>query len=122
MSMQPLSIPSSLVVETAGLNKSYGSVHALKSLDLKVARHSIFALLGPNGAGKTTTLKLLLGLIRPTASWAFSELWCGRQFMRLEKSHEVPDHHRTKRQTTPGSYSKIWTAPVKYRYLTESIL
>jgi len=68
--MRPLPIPTALVVETAGLSKSYGSVQALKSLDLKVARHSIFALLGPNGAGKTTTLKLLLGLIRPTAGSA----------------------------------------------------
>ena len=40
---------------------------ALKSLDLKVAKHSIFGFLGPNGAGKTTTIKLLLGLARPTS-------------------------------------------------------
>jgi len=54
------------VISTQGLSKSYGDVHALKSLDLKVPQNTIFAFLGPNGAGKTTTLKLLLGLIRPT--------------------------------------------------------
>jgi ABC-2 type transport system ATP-binding protein len=56
-----------LVISTNGLSKSFGEVHALKSLDLRVPPKSIFAFLGPNGAGKTTTIKLLLGLIRPTS-------------------------------------------------------
>ncbi len=55
-----------LVINTQGLSKSYGKIHALKSLDLKVPQHSIFAFLGPNGAGKTTTIKLLLGLAKPS--------------------------------------------------------
>jgi ABC-2 type transport system ATP-binding protein len=58
---------SNLVIETHGLSKAYKNVQALKSLDLKVAQHSIFGFLGPNGAGKTTTIKLLLGLARPTS-------------------------------------------------------
>jgi ABC-2 type transport system ATP-binding protein len=56
-----------LVIHTEGLSKSFGEVHALKSLDLRVPQKSIFAFLGPNGAGKTTTIKLLLGLLRPTS-------------------------------------------------------
>jgi ABC-2 type transport system ATP-binding protein len=56
-----------LVIETHGLSKAYKNVQVLKSLDLKVAKHSIFGFLGPNGAGKTTTIKLLLGLSRPTS-------------------------------------------------------
>jgi ABC-2 type transport system ATP-binding protein len=55
-----------LVIETEGLSKSYGDVMALKSLNLKVPKNSIFGFLGPNGAGKTTTIKLLLGLSHPT--------------------------------------------------------
>ena len=55
-----------LVISTEGLSKSFGEVHALKSLDLRVPPKSIFAFLGPNGAGKTTTIKLLLGLLKPT--------------------------------------------------------
>ena len=55
------------VIHTHGLTKSYGAVEALKSLDLRVLRNSIFGFLGPNGAGKTTAIKLLLGLIRPTS-------------------------------------------------------
>jgi ABC-2 type transport system ATP-binding protein len=55
------------VILTEGLSKSFGEVHALKSLDLRVPHKSIFAFLGPNGAGKTTTIKLLLGLLKPTS-------------------------------------------------------
>ncbi|CAJ35565.1 ABC transporter ATP-binding protein [Methanocella arvoryzae] len=56
-----------LVICTRGLTKSYNGRPVLKSLDLKVPRNSIFGFLGPNGAGKSTTIKLLLGLIKPTA-------------------------------------------------------
>jgi ABC-2 type transport system ATP-binding protein len=58
------------VIQTRGLSKAYGDVQALDSLDLEVPRHSIVGFLGPNGAGKSTTIKLLLGLIRPTAGSA----------------------------------------------------
>lgn len=58
------------VIDTHGLSKTYRGVNALKSLDLRVARNSIFGFLGPNGAGKTTTIKLLLNLIQPTAGAA----------------------------------------------------
>ena len=55
------------VVETYGLTKSYGSVQALKGINLRVQKNSIFGFLGPNGSGKTTAIKLFLGLTRPTA-------------------------------------------------------
>jgi ABC-2 type transport system ATP-binding protein len=58
------------VIETHGLTKTYKGVQALKPLDLTVHQNSIFGFLGPNGAGKTTTIKLLLGLIRPSAGGA----------------------------------------------------
>lgn len=56
-----------IVIQTSKLSKSYDGIEALKSLNLTVPRHSIFGFLGPNGAGKSTAMKLLLGLIRPTA-------------------------------------------------------
>jgi len=55
------------VINTEKLSKSFGDIHALKSLDLRVPQKSIFAFLGPNGAGKTTTIKLLLGLLKPSS-------------------------------------------------------
>jgi ABC-2 type transport system ATP-binding protein len=53
-------------IETRGLGKDFGSVTALRQLDLAVPAGSIFGFLGPNGAGKTTTIRLLTGLARPT--------------------------------------------------------
>lgn len=61
---------NSYVIETFGLGKSYKGESALKALNLKVPKHSIFGFLGPNGAGKTTTIKLLLGLAAPTTGTA----------------------------------------------------
>jgi ABC-2 type transport system ATP-binding protein len=52
---------------TRGLTKSYGSRTAVDNVDLTVSRGEVFGLLGPNGAGKTTTIRMLLGLVRPTA-------------------------------------------------------
>jgi ABC-2 type transport system ATP-binding protein len=53
-------------IRTQGLEKWYGSVHALCGVDLDVRRGEIFGFLGPNGAGKTTTIRCLLDLIRPS--------------------------------------------------------
>ena len=51
----------SAAIEVSGLTKSYGSVHAVRGIDLTVKHGQIFALLGPNGAGKTTTVEILEG-------------------------------------------------------------
>src|SRR5437867_11665121 len=56
-----------LVVETHGLRKRFGDKLAVADLSLSVRRGEVFGFLGPNGAGKTTSLKMLLGLIEPTA-------------------------------------------------------
>jgi ABC-2 type transport system ATP-binding protein len=55
-----------LVIETDGLSKHYGAVHAVDSVSLRLARGEIYGFLGLNGAGKTTTIRLLLGMIRPS--------------------------------------------------------
>ncbi len=49
------------------LSKSYGAVHAVRSIDLTIPRGETVALLGPNGAGKSTTIDMVLGLTRPDA-------------------------------------------------------
>ena len=54
-------------VVTRGLTKRYGELVAVADLDLVVRAGEVYGFLGPNGAGKTTTLRMLLGLVRPTA-------------------------------------------------------
>ena len=57
-------------IETAGLTKYYGRRRGIIELNLDVQEGEVFGFLGPNGAGKTTTIRLLLGLIRPSAGRA----------------------------------------------------
>ncbi|MHC2020809.1 ABC transporter ATP-binding protein [Methylobacterium sp. CM6247] len=53
------------IISIAGLSKVYASgLHALKDINLDIARGKIFALLGPNGAGKTTLISIVCGLVR----------------------------------------------------------
>jgi ABC-2 type transport system ATP-binding protein len=55
------------VIQLAGLTKRYGKFTAVDGIDLEVPRGELFGLLGPNGAGKTTTLRMIAGILRPTA-------------------------------------------------------
>ena len=55
------------IIETHDLCKQYGNALRVAHLDLDVPEGSIYGFLGPNGAGKSTTLKMILGLVRPTA-------------------------------------------------------
>jgi ABC-2 type transport system ATP-binding protein len=57
-------------IRAEGLSKRFGTVDALTDLQLEIAEGEVLGYLGPNGAGKTTTIRLLLGLIRPTAGRA----------------------------------------------------
>ena len=60
-------MPSAAPVELRGLSKRYGEIVAVDDVDLTVERGDVFGYLGPNGAGKTTSLRMMLGLIRPSA-------------------------------------------------------
>lgn len=58
------------MVETAGLTRRFGRIEAVSSLDLRVKAGETYGLLGPNGSGKTTLIRLLVGLLKPTAGMA----------------------------------------------------
>jgi ABC-2 type transport system ATP-binding protein len=83
---------SDVIIETRSLTKVYRDfwgrqkVRALKALDLEVRRGEIFGLLGPNGSGKTTTIKLVLGLLFPTAGQA---LVFGRDATEVTKNQRI---------------------------------
>ena len=55
------------IIQTSDLCKQYGGALRVSHLNLSVAEGSVYGFLGPNGAGKSTTLKMILGLVRPTA-------------------------------------------------------
>ncbi len=59
-----------VIIKTNALTKSYGKIHAVRSIDLNIEKGEIFGLLGPNGAGKTTTIGMLCTIIRPTSGSA----------------------------------------------------
>lgn len=56
----------SMVLQTVGLTKQYGTQFAVKDLNMNVEQGKIYGLLGRNGAGKTTTIRMVTGLIQPT--------------------------------------------------------
>ena len=88
----------SLVIQTHGLSKIYGEQFALKDLDLDVQEGEVLGYLGPNGAGKTTTIRLLLGLIAPTAGSA--------TVFGMDAQRDAPEVHR-RLAYVPGEAS-LW--------------
>ena len=57
-------------VEVRGLTKEFGRISAVRDMSFTAAAGKVTAFLGPNGSGKTTTLRMVLGLVRPTAGQA----------------------------------------------------
>ena len=74
------------VIEVRGLTKRFGSVTAVAGLDFSVHSGTVTGFLGPNGAGKTTTLRMLLGLVGPTAGQALIN---GRSYRDLHSPSRV---------------------------------
>jgi ABC-2 type transport system ATP-binding protein len=87
-------------IRTEGLTKYYGKVGVLEDLNLEVARGEVLGYLGPNGAGKTTTIRLLLGLIRPSAGRA--------EIFGLDTERQAVQAHRLLAYV-PGEAS-LWPA------------
>ncbi|MBV8719619.1 MAG: ABC transporter ATP-binding protein [Chloroflexi bacterium] len=73
-------------IRTSGLSKRYGNFIALHDLNLEVQQGEVLGYLGPNGAGKTTTIRLLLGLIAPSAGHA--------TIFDLDTHKAAPEIHR----------------------------
>ncbi|MFP4352135.1 MAG: ATP-binding cassette domain-containing protein [Puniceicoccaceae bacterium] len=75
-------------LQTRGLTKRFGALHAVRDLNLTLPAGSLCALLGPNGCGKTTALRLLLGLLRPD-SGAAEVLGCPSRRLRAERFRDI---------------------------------
>ena len=81
-----------LILETRCLKKYYGKQLAVNNISLQIPRGCIYGLLGPNGAGKSTTLKIITGLLYPSAGEiiAFGEPWERRHLRRMGVLIESP--------------------------------
>ncbi len=90
-----------VVIRTEQLSKSFGSIQAVRNLDLEVFAGSRFGFLGPNGAGKTTTVRILSGLLKQSSG---SATVCGFDVRRQRNDIKaitglLPE--------SPGLYSKL---------------
>lgn len=76
------------ILETRDLKKSFGEIHAVDRVSLKIQERLLTSLIGPNGAGKTTLIGLLTGRLKPDF---------GRIFFRGEEITKLPVHKRVRR-------------------------
>jgi ABC-2 type transport system ATP-binding protein len=91
---------STPAIHVDGLTKRFGRVEALVDLHLDVAPGEVLGYLGPNGAGKTTTIRLLLGLVQPSAGRA--------QIFGLDSQRDAVEAHR-RLAYCPGE-ATLWPA------------
>jgi len=95
---------ASLAIQLVGLTKQFGRATAVQDLSLRVPRGSTFDLIGPNGAGKTTTLKMLMGVLRPTAGRAMvlgTDVFAEPLVVKQRVGY-VPDSHNIDRWMCVG--------------------
>jgi ABC-2 type transport system ATP-binding protein len=90
-----------ICIKTEGLTKTFGSVQAVRELDLEVKSGSRFGFLGPNGAGKTTTVRILSGLLKQTSG---TGTVCGYDVSTQRNSIKAVTGLLPE---TPGLYSKL---------------
>mgnify|MGYP001765530025 CR=1 FL=1 len=94
-------------IETNRLSKYFGEKAAVRDLTLQVGQGEVFGFLGPNGAGKTTSVKILLGLIQPSAGAGYL---FGQPLGKPEVRRKVgflPEHFRFHDWLTAGEFLKL---------------
>jgi ABC-2 type transport system ATP-binding protein len=107
-------MPAPPIIRTEGLTRTFGGVRAVDGLDLEIPAGTVFGFLGPNGAGKTTTIRLLLGLLEPTAGRATVLGFDTRSDAgRIrEKSGALLEHHglyeRLSAEQNLEFYARVW--------------
>jgi ABC-2 type transport system ATP-binding protein len=112
---------TSLTIETHGLTRSFGNLCAVNNLTLNVAHGSIFGFLGPNGAGKTTTIRLLLGLLAPSAGSArvLGYDTCSQAGAIRQRTGALLEHagiyERLSAQDNLEFYGRVWHIPAAQR-------
>jgi ABC-2 type transport system ATP-binding protein len=96
-----MSTPDQVMLRATDLGRRFGSLWAIRHMDLEVSRGEVLGLLGPNGAGKTTTVRLMTALIEPSE---------GRAWVDGLDVTERPEEVRSRvgiLTETPGLYDKL---------------
>ena len=111
----------SFAIRTTGLSRAFGAVRAVDGLSLEIESGTVFGFLGPNGAGKTTTIRLLLGLLEPSAGSAQvlgMDLSTQGDPIR-EKCGALLEHHglyeRLSAYDNLEFYGRVWHLPAAER-------
>jgi ABC-2 type transport system ATP-binding protein len=99
-----MATPDPVMIRAVGLGRRFGTLWAIRDMDLEVLRGEVLGLLGPNGAGKTTTVRLLTALIGPTEGHASVD---GLDV--IERPEEVRARVGILTET-PGLYDKLSAA------------
>lgn len=94
-------------IETEELRKVFGDNAAVKGLTLRVSQGEVFGFLGPNGAGKTTSMKMLLGLVTPTAGKASLLGAPIGDRATLARVGFLPEHFRFQEWLTAAEFLKL---------------
>lgn len=100
------------MIETQDLKKTYGALHALQGINLKVEKGDLFGFIGPNGAGKTTTIRILTTLLEPTSGDAFiggHSVWKDKANIRGLVGY-MPDSFGVYRDMTVTEYLHFFAA------------
>ena len=100
------------MIETRNLRRVYGSLEALKGIDLHIEEGDVYGFIGPNGAGKTTTIRILTTLLEPTAGEAFVgglSVWEEKEEVRRIIGY-MPDSFGVYRDMTVTEYMHFFAA------------
>lgn len=113
---------SDIVVRTEALTRDFGALRAVDSLTIEVPSGAIFGFLGPNGSGKTTTIRMLLGLLEPSAGNAEVlgfDVRTQADEIRL-RAGALLEHHglyeRFSAWDNLDFYGRVWRVPRRERH------
>lgn len=118
------------LIEVKGLKKNYGSLQAVRGLDLQIEQGEIFSLLGPNGAGKTTTVEILEGFrvrdsgsvsvlgVDPQIKGQESREWRNRIGIVLQNSADAGDLSVGE---TVEHFSNYYSNPLDVQHVIDSV-
>ncbi len=97
------------MIRLEGLTKRYGTFVAVDQIALHVPRGQLFGFLGPNGAGKTTTLRMIAGILRPTAGriWLGDDDLLARPMVAKARLGFIPDRPFLYEKLTGGEFLRF---------------